>query len=745
MKMWFPKSMLVRYMVSYAVIMAVLFIGVGIFMNTTYTNTIRKNTIDSNINRLDALRMQHEEKLRTLIMTANQIGVSYYISPFEMEKEPMKAYHLKQQLVPYSVTNDFCDQVYLVFHIDDYVYASSTTAPLKLFTEKLILYEHTAPRTLHALLRNTNSRVSILPAERIQNQLIGGGYQSVVTVFVPLITGDMHITGNVMFIIDDDTYQRMFWEAIYEPRSTYIFHGDKVLTAKRDLPLSDEAVLMALQDYQDTKVLDLATESGQYLLIAKRGLLHDMQYVTVIPQQALREMLSSAQVTFLLFLLALSIPCMLLTFFFARGHAMPIRALRKLVDASQNSENDIEAISSGIRALVQQNDALHTRLSEGAPIHKANFVASFAKGRFETRDAAIKKAHAVGLSIDMRFYMIALIDEGQGSGAEMDIDRIMQGSEQGQISGYGVQLVALEQYLFAVFADAEEALENWAYRLKSASGSSQIMVAISNVHQDFENATNAYLEASTAYDNRFVMGTANVLRFSDVSSAAQDIAPFAKVYLEGFQRALRARDEKALHERIDALFLYLKNTELSLFAFRIIYNSVIDALLGEHFKQGQANIDALQYYDVFTLSSCRSIDDLDDILRRLCQNILQGSHADAPPIHPLIGSIIAYMNEHFQDPMLSMSAIADTYGISAARLSLDFKETVRMSPSEYLLLLRMEQAKTLLATTDASAKDIGASVGYPDASGFIRRFKQYCAMTPVQYRKSVPRGESMCE
>lgn len=99
-----------------------------------------------------------------------------------------------------------------------------------------------------------------------------------------------------------------------------------------------------------------------------------------------------------------------------------------------------------------------------------------------------------------------------------------------------------------------------------------------------------------------------------------------------------------------------------------------------------------------------------------------------------------YMNEHYADPNLNMSAITDRFGMSAARLSLDFKEQMEMTPSDYLLLIRMEKSKVLLAETRMSIKEICAAVGYFDTSGFIRRFRQYMAMTPVQYRQNSANG-----
>ena len=74
--------------------------------------------------------------------------------------------------------------------------------------------------------------------------------------------------------------------------------------------------------------------------------------------------------------------------------------------------------------------------------------------------------------------------------------------------------------------------------------------------------------------------------------------------------------------------------------------------------------------------------------------------------------------------------------MSTARLSLAFKELTRMSPLEYLTLLRVERSKTLLRDTALSIKEIAAEVGYYDASSFIRRFKQITGVTPLQYRRS---------
>jgi len=130
---------------------------------------------------------------------------------------------------------------------------------------------------------------------------------------------------------------------------------------------------------------------------------------------------------------------------------------------------------------------------------------------------------------------------------------------------------------------------------------------------------------------------------------------------------------------------------------------------------------------------------LDAILRGLCRDILehkQGNAQEETTERSVIEDIAATIRDGYADPNLSLSELAARHGVSAAWLSLHFKEQMSMSPSDYLLLLRMEKAKALLTETDLSVKDICVAVGYYDASGFIRRFRKHMDMTPAQYRKS---------
>lgn len=79
--------------------------------------------------------------------------------------------------------------------------------------------------------------------------------------------------------------------------------------------------------------------------------------------------------------------------------------------------------------------------------------------------------------------------------------------------------------------------------------------------------------------------------------------------------------------------------------------------------------------------------------------------------------------------------LADYIGVNRSYLTTSFKRTVGCSPQEYLMNIRMEKAKAMLAETDTKINAIAASVGYADQLAFSRIFRQHYGLSPRDYRE----------
>lgn len=103
--------------------------------------------------------------------------------------------------------------------------------------------------------------------------------------------------------------------------------------------------------------------------------------------------------------------------------------------------------------------------------------------------------------------------------------------------------------------------------------------------------------------------------------------------------------------------------------------------------------------------------------------------------------IVEYIEENKKSAELSVSTVADFFGMSMSNLSHRFKVYTNQKISDYITEKRLEYAVELLEQTEYRVSDIGKMLGYTQTSSFIRKFKQYYGMTPLEYRKQKSEGE----
>ena len=95
--------------------------------------------------------------------------------------------------------------------------------------------------------------------------------------------------------------------------------------------------------------------------------------------------------------------------------------------------------------------------------------------------------------------------------------------------------------------------------------------------------------------------------------------------------------------------------------------------------------------------------------------------------------LIKYMQNHQEN--LTLDYLSSFANISKYHLAREFKRYTGFPPNEYLLRIRLQQAKLLLKNTSSPIKIVGELVGIANESYFARLFKKRIGMTPGEYRK----------
>jgi AraC-like DNA-binding protein len=103
--------------------------------------------------------------------------------------------------------------------------------------------------------------------------------------------------------------------------------------------------------------------------------------------------------------------------------------------------------------------------------------------------------------------------------------------------------------------------------------------------------------------------------------------------------------------------------------------------------------------------------------------------------HSMMRDIRTYIEANYANPDLSLNHISDKFSISGKYSSQLFKEHFGMKFVDFLVNLRMEQAKRLLLETDEPIQDIAVRVGYLHSISFGRTFKKVVGVTPGDFRK----------
>ena len=135
---------------------------------------------------------------------------------------------------------------------------------------------------------------------------------------------------------------------------------------------------------------------------------------------------------------------------------------------------------------------------------------------------------------------------------------------------------------------------------------------------------------------------------------------------------------------------------------------------------------------------------LDNILRR--KNVLRDYYSglnqltiDKTEVNNadeiFIKELTEYINENLTDPDLSVHQLVQHTNISRTQLYLNIKRLTDQTPSQFILNIKMTNAKHLLLSTDLTSSEISYKLGYCNPNHFSRQFKEFYSVSPSEFRK----------
>ncbi len=273
-------------------------------------------------------------------------------------------------------------------------------------------------------------------------------------------------------------------------------------------------------------------------------------------------------------------------------------------------------------------------------------------------------------------------------------------------------------------------------RLSRVSFQLSVSIGIGSIIQDILNLNISYTEASKALRYKEVTSRAQVMLFDaqPVPGLKPQMSEVENRLLYLLQRADKEHAGMAFDEgmdifrkqsvRVSELQGWLRGLSVSIDKILQQSSADMENIYGKSIREVQDEIT-------------RNIFDY-DAARQLFHIIIDKSvdFAAAGRMHEgykAIAAIVEDMKQNYFKPLL-LGDYAACYGMNPDYLSRLFKKEIGRNFVEYLLDIRILQAKRLLRESRFKFHEIAAMVGYSDYRYFSQVFKKSAGMTAGRYR-----------
>ena len=131
-----------------------------------------------------------------------------------------------------------------------------------------------------------------------------------------------------------------------------------------------------------------------------------------------------------------------------------------------------------------------------------------------------------------------------------------------------------------------------------------------------------------------------------------------------------------------------------------------------------------------TKAQIKALGELVDI----CAEYLSLTNTVNVPSSDLAEAIQSYLIKHYME-QITIDSLCSYFNVSKATLHTYFKKKYGTTIHQRLLSIRLNEARKLLESTNASMKDISHTVGFLDADYFSKAFKKRYRISPTDVKK----------
>ena len=733
-----------RYLLSY---LLVCLLPLSIFFCVVYslfTQAYEEEVLQNALVQMSQTRLTVDTQLEQISNIANQVFTNKHLKPFSFSRDNMAGQTAREELTSYLATNSFVKELILYPGVDEYLFSSTSSYTMDRYIE--MNQYASVDRELFLQWMTTSQKAWVRPAEDV---VLNTGTNIIRSRYVLFMFPDpiyrSEKARKLLVVVEEQKFKELMrpgneWNirhgVLLDKQGNVIVATDPDISMDEllaQIPEGTQATTMSVRvDDRDMIVLyQRSTATGwKYLLLIDR----DEAMQNVLP---IRTMILITLVT--VFVLGLGLIVM------ATIHSY--KPVRELVTATAGittlpqGQDEFEYVRQGIDHLHNRNLSLTNEMENSSEAIREYLLYYLLKGQIPSVAYFNEKGNRSGLSFQHEAYGIVIFYapsmEGQkdittlGAETEKQLPQDLIGYARSHNESNHLLLICNfmpEQY--DLFIQAVETCRGWLAQTLQRPVTAGYSIPCATI----DKLPNAYIEALTALDYRFLKGQNTTIAFTECTVGQSIIDQSLQNIPEKLTVLIENGDQESIENLLSNVSTYIKRSKPSIFVCKMVCFDIINTVLrytNQHLTHDQIS----EYPNVFMIASFETFDELVEIIKRVSSDLLNAIRINQTESKVReIDKMIGYIHEHCSDCGFSIGQMADDFGVSASALSQYFKDHQGTTVLEYASQLRMEKAKALLKSAHMPLQDVALEVGYYNVASFIRRFKQMVGCTPGEYR-----------
>lgn len=446
------------------------------------------------------------------------------------------------------------------------------------------------------------------------------------------------------------------------------------------------------------------------------------------------------------------------------------RPLRKMVDileqeggnAKELSSDAYDYISNSVEKLLDQNKANNSVISrQKSAISKAVFHRMLTeKHAYESLGDELLSQCGIQIG-DSWSYVLSyrMKKRVENLPEDMKVDTqemswfILKNVTEENLSARGFHDICFkekeEEQIFLIWSELDDA-ETVREAIKEVLDISRTFIAghfkfpyhaaLSELHEGAAEIWQAYQEVEMVFQYQKKETGTDVISYGQINLLSKDTLLKYPIDVEKrlTHSIMGGKTEEACAE-IETLLKENRVNCLAPEAMQYLVSNIISSIIrsaGKMVKEA-----SLSAHQKTLMEACRQNDreqiekELKDLIIAVCQEVeeynLREKEEEKDQLYQVIRK---YVEEHYNEPELSVNSIAEQFHVQAAYLSKLFRKMENGKLSQYIHEVRLRHAKEMLLE-NAKMEDVAIGCGFGSQRTFLRIFKQYEGITPTQWKE----------